>query len=401
MQIQTNVKTQMPLILMTAFLDILGFSLLIPVIPDITALFAQSESWTMWAQSIYSLGMFITGAFVGNLSDKYGRKRLLIVTTSFNILGYVLTYIGIHLGTTIGLTGFLIYLGARFIAGVGGSGFAVVQAYVSDISSPTERAKNMGMMGAAFGAAFLIGPAIGGVLSHVAGIEGILMISTLVITINLLWIIFGLPEPRRHQQIMDQVDIAEWSISREVKFLLVVSLFATIGFSVIQSGSAQYTTDRFGFDADMRGYVMGVVGFMSILYQGFLIKYTRRFLVESQMIYYGLFIVAVTMIAYAINPIASLVFVIIAFFPIGMGMFNPSLASLLSKDAGKHTGRVMGLNTSMTGIGGIVGPLLVGWLYAFHHAIPFFAGGALFLALWMISFIYFHTKKQRQQKESI
>ena len=126
-------KTLLPLILATAFLDLLGFSLFIPVLPDITAHFGQAESWTMWAQSIYSLGMFFAGAFLGNLSDKFGRKNILLLTTTINIVGYILTLWAIHTEYHIATFGFGLYLFARLVAGIAGAGFGVVQAYIADI----------------------------------------------------------------------------------------------------------------------------------------------------------------------------------------------------------------------------------------------------------------------------
>ena len=116
-------KSLLPLILTTAFLDLLGMSLFLPVLPQITAHFGQTESWTMWTQSIYSLGMFLTGAIIGNLSDRFGRRNLLLLTTTINIIGYILTYLALHTQHHIATFGFGLYLFARFISGVGGAGF--------------------------------------------------------------------------------------------------------------------------------------------------------------------------------------------------------------------------------------------------------------------------------------
>jgi DHA1 family tetracycline resistance protein-like MFS transporter len=382
----------MLLILLTAFLDLLGFSILMPVLPDITEHFHQAESWTMWTQSVYAVGMFFAGFIIGNLSDKYGRKNMLIFTTSINLLGYIVTLIALQFWNTVGIVGFVGYLFARLIAWVGGAGFGVVQAYISDISSPEEKTKNMGLMGAAFGTAFLVGPAIGGLLASFSGIEGILIVSSIIITINLIWIIFGLPEPKHHIEEMPTVDITQWQMSREVYILLFLSMCITIGFSVMQSGSGQYYTDRFGFDADMRGYTMAVVGAISIIFQGFLVKYVRKVFDEYRMFDIGLFLVALGMILLALNPFAFLVFFVVILFPLGMGSLGPSLASLLARDAGKHAGRVMGINTSMTWVGGIIGPILTGGLYAIDITLPFYAAGGLFLVLLVISFL---SLKQR------
>lgn len=172
----------------------------------------------------------------------------------------------------------------------------------------------------------------------------------------------------------------------------------TIGFSVIQSGSSQYTADRFGFSADMIGYSLTVVGITSILFQGFLIKYVRKWLTEVQMITTGFAILTLGMFLYAINPFALLVFFIVILFPLGMGMSNPSLASQLSQASPYYSGKVMGLNTSATGVGGIIGPLLVGWLYTLHISFPFWASMGLFAVLTLVTLVYFQQHKTRQSE---
>lgn len=386
-------KSQLPLILATAFLDILGMSVLIPVLPDLTAHFHQAESWTMWTQSVYAIGMFFSGFFIGNLSDKYGRKNLLIVTSSFNLLGYIVTLLALQFGSTVGIMGFAGYLLARLVAGIGGAGFGVVQAYISDISSPEEKTKNMGLIGAAFWTAFLVGPAIGGTIAQLAGVEGILTVSIIIITINLLWIIFWLPEPKHHIDEMPKVDIMEWKMTPEIYFFLGLGLLSNIGFSVMQSGSGQYYADRFSFTADTRGYIMSIVGFVSIVFQGFLVKYVRKYLDERMMMQVGLGILVIGMTLLAANTHPYFIFFIIILFPLGMGSFGPSIGSLLAKDAGKHAGRVMGMNTSISGIGGIVGPILTGWLYAIHITLPFWSASVLFLTLFIATVMYFMKRR--------
>lgn len=138
---------------------------------------------------------------------------------------------------------------------------------------------------------------------------------------------------------------------------------------------------------------MAMVGITSIVFQGFLIKYVRKYLKETQMMTVGLSLLTLGMFLYALNPIAILVFLIVILFPLGMGMFNPSLASQLSQASPHYSGKVMGLNTSTTGIGGIIGPLLVGWLYGIHITFPFWASMALFALLSCSTLWYFaHTK---------
>jgi DHA1 family tetracycline resistance protein-like MFS transporter len=146
---------------------------------------------------------------------------------------------------------------------------------------------------------------------------------------------------------MKDVDIHEWKMTREIYFLLFVSLMATIGFSAIQGGSSQFTADKFHFDASMIGYSMAMVGITSIVYQGFLVKYVRAVLDEPRMMVMGLALLVIGLSLYAWNPIGWLVFPIVILFPLGMGSIMPSLSALLARDAGKHAGRVMGMNTSV------------------------------------------------------
>lgn len=163
----TQNKSQLPLILITAFLDILGLSIFLPVLPSIIAGFGADPSWTGYTQAVYAIGMFIGGLFFGRLSDTYGRKRILTYTSIINLVSYLIMIVSVwHLtldtthvsviagegsGSGFDFSGllthitpyFALFLIARFVGGLGSAGFGVVQAYISDISSPAERAKNM------------------------------------------------------------------------------------------------------------------------------------------------------------------------------------------------------------------------------------------------------------------
>ena len=141
----------------------------------------------------------------------------------------------------------------------------MVQAYISDISKPAEKTKNMGFIGAAFGLAFLIGPAIGGLLSK-WGIEYVIIGCILAITVNFLMIIFRLGEPEKHIAEM-HTEHVPFHFSKEVILLLILSFGGTLAFSSIQSGSSQYYADVFAFDADKIGYTLSLVGLIAIIYQ--------------------------------------------------------------------------------------------------------------------------------------
>jgi MFS family permease len=377
----------MLLILATAFLDILGIGILIPVLPDIIAHFGVDAAWNPYSQGIYSVGMFLWGLVFGQLSDQYGRKNLLSVTTWFNLLGYITLWLSLSSGFISSDIGFLfvVFLIARFVSGLGGAGFPVVLAYISDISTPANKTKNMGMIGAAFGMAFLIWPAIGGLLSQ-WGIEYVIFGCVMAITTNLLLILAVLREPAKHEVEM-HADHVPFHFSRPMIILFILSFGGALAFSGIQTWSSQFYRDVFGFTATQIGYTLSVVGLVAIIYQGGLIRYVRSYLTDIRMLQSALAIIAISLFLFAINRNTLFLYMIIALFPIGMGSFQPSINSLVAGAAGKEVGKVMGYNTSVISIANIIGPFAVGTLYAISHSLPFLVASGIACWLFILAIV--------------
>ncbi len=380
----------MPLILVTAFLDILGIGILIPVLPDLIKDLWAAEAWTAYSQWIYAVGMFFGWLYFGKMSDVYGRKNMLIATTGLNLLGYIVLLFSLsayvsgfpNLGSY--QVWFFLFMIARCVSGLGWAGFWVIQAYISDISTPA-KTKNMWLIGAAFGLAFLVWPAIGGILSQ-WGIEYVIIGCIIAIAINLIQIIFKLPEPSKHVLEM-HVDHEPFRFSETVIVLLILSFWTTLAFSAIQSWSTQYYADVFKFDSTMRGYRLSLVGLIAIIYQGGLVKYVRRIWDEKQMIQISLGIMAVSLALFAWNTSPFWLFFIIPLFPIAMGTFQPSLGSLIANKAWKEVGKVMWYNTSVMSIGNMVGPFLVGTLYASHPTYPFWVSAGIGVLLFLLAYL--------------
>ncbi|MBP6981857.1 MFS transporter [Candidatus Gracilibacteria bacterium] len=379
-------KSSLPLILITAFLDILGMGILIPILPDIIIHFGVNESWNPYSQGIYSIGMFIGGLLFGRLSDRFGRKNLLVVTSAFNLIGYVIVWLALStslLSLPLSLM-FLIFLAGRMIGGLGGSGYGVVQAYIADISTSENRAKNMGMIGAMFGLGFLVGPAIGGLLGRYGGTQSVLLACIFAIALNFLLIVFLLPEPKKHQKEMMKENTPFRFTSLTIT-LLGLSFGASLAFSSVQSGMGQVTHDVFGFSADQIGYTMVVVGLVAIIYQGALMKYVRAYFSEIEMVRGALLVMMISLGFFAINTSPILVYVIVGLFPLAMGTFQPGINSLIASKAGKEVGKVMGYNTSVTSIAGIIGPFIVGTLYHRGPMIPFVASSVFAFLMFLVS----------------
>lgn len=187
------------------------------------------------------------------------------------------------------------------------------------------------MIGAAFGLAFLIGPAIGGLLSR-WGIEYVILGCIVAITINLILILMVLREPAKHKIEM-HTEHVPFHFSRLMIILFILSFGGTLAFSAIQSGSSQFYKDVFGFSADQIGYTLSLVGLVAIIYQGGLVKYVRQYLTEIEMIQVAIGLMFVSLFLFAVNRDVGFLYPIIALFPIAMGTFQPAINSLIAGKA--------------------------------------------------------------------
>lgn len=404
-----QLKSQLPLILATAFLDILWMSLFIPLLPSIIYWFNVDPSLTWYTQAVYAIGMFIWWFIFGRLSDTYGRKRVLTFTSIINLASYAIMLVSIwtlstHFSwgishsefTSIWLGHFLnafngwtplfvIFLVSRFVWGLWGAGFGVIQAYIADISTPTERMKNMWYIGASFGIAFLIGPAVSGILSNFISARDIILITFFIILVNVVLIYLFLAEPVKHIQV-DDIQLWDFHFSRMIIILLFLSFGATLAFSAIQAMSTQFYTDRFLFTTQQIGYTMAMVGFVSILYQAWLVKYVRKYLDEYQMLRFAFVILIFGFIGFSLNSSPIWLFFWVIFFPLGMWSFNPAVGSLFARNAGRDTGKVMWYNTSIQSVWQIIWPILAWLLYIKPGTnLPFLASSIIFVILFSVS----------------
>ena len=367
---------QFPLILATAFLDILGIAFLIPILPFLIRDYGMSGAWVGYTLAIFSLGMFLGGFVFGKLSDRYGRKKMLILTSFFNVLGYLTVIFAPH---------FLIFALGRFVAGLAGSGIGITQAYVSDISSPETRTKQMGLIGAMFGLGFLVGPGIGGLISTISytavGVAGLAAAS-----VNLLLIVLFLPEPKKHVPV-DGVHLVPGERTKLMMSLFILSFAVTVAFSPIQAINSQYNVDLFHFTSKQISYVLMLVGFTSIVYQAFLIKHVQKYLKEVSMIRLGLGLLLVAFCFQAVNRSEFWLWAIIPLFPLGLGAVQPAIGSLVARDAGHSAGKYLGMNNSYMSLGNIAGPFLAGYLYTHSIFLPYWASAGLFAAILGTSFV--------------
>lgn len=354
------------IIFITVFIDLIGFGMVIPILP----FFANTEPFNAtpveigFLVSIYSWMQFFFAPILGRLSDKYGRRPVLFVS----LLGSAVGYFVIGLAGTL----FLVFLG-RIISGITGGNISTALAYIADITTRENRAKGMGLFGAAFGLGFIIGPALAGVLSKY-GVHVPFYCAAGLSLVNAIALYFILPEslkpearadlPERKNQFVELIaSFADprFSIINLVYFLLVTA------FSIMTYAFVLYTAFRFGYNAEQNGYLFAFVGLISIVAQGVLFSiFVKRF-GEFKLIISGCLVMAVSLFAVpfvgpAYGGLLGLLTGIGA-MSVGNAFASPSLTSLTSKIAhDTEQGKTLGVMQSSASLARAVGPTIGGFL---------------------------------------
>lgn len=212
----------------------------------------------------------------------------------------------------------------------------------------------------------------------------------MVILFNLLIIILFLPDIHKkhleaHEESVLPLDFHHHK--KQIYLLFVVTFITALGFSAMQSTFSLLVSDRFNFNTKMIGYLFGFIGIMSVIYQGFVIKYIRKIFDEKGMIIFGLLCLSISFVLFSGNPYVLAIFPILMFFPVGYGSVNPAIGSLHAHYAGREVGKALGTNASMISLGNIIGPFISGYLYLIWNGLPYiFSAGFFIVASIMVLF---------------
>jgi multidrug resistance protein len=379
----TNKKAQLGIIFLTVFIDLIGFGIVIPILP----LYAQHFGATEWTNGIllgiYSGMQFLSAPVLGKISDRVGRRPVLLVSllctaAGFAVMGFARTLAWLFI--------------ARIVPGIAGGNISTAQAYIADITTPEERSRAMGMIGAAFGLGFILGPAIGGILSQVNIAAPFLFASALAL-INAVLVFIRLPEslsPEHRASAEDRAPIAEvFRHGWHLPALMASYFFSIAGFAMMTTNYALFTHERFGYDQKQNGYVFAFIGIIGALVQGGLLRQLLKRQSEKSLAVVG---VALLIVGMALLPlVASLATLLTVSAVIGIGnsFVTPTLNGLASRSAERSwQGRVIGLMQSSGSLARWGGPLLAGKLlsmdvgHAYYGRTPFWAAsGILCVAL--------------------
>ncbi len=398
-------KTPLILIFLTVFIDLLGFGILIPILPTFaTKELKVDEAAIGIVIAIYSLTQFFFNPVFGKLSDKHGRRPIIVISLLLNAIGYII-FSFTH--------SYLMLILSRVIAGIGGSSIGVAQAYIADVTTREERSKGMGLIGAAFGLGFVFGPLIGGLLAEYGyTITG--YAAAIFSFLAFLLTLFYLPESNLNREEVQHskrslfnVEAAKKIFSKPDLGMLIV-LFFILTFSVanIYGTFALLGFKVYHFTDLQNGYMYGIVGLSSAIVQGGLLNYASKFINQKQMITIGAFLM---MIGLALIPYGGSfagLSVIVVLLSLGTGSLQPTLLSLISEVTSEsEQGITLGLNQSFSAIARVFGPLWGGFAFEFiGYPFPFITGAVFTFLIFVISIFYlpkilhFETIKTKSNK---
>ncbi|HKP01753.1 MAG TPA: MFS transporter [Chthoniobacterales bacterium] len=378
---------------LTVFIDLIGFGIVIPILPLYAEHFNASPVTIGWLTGIYSGMQIIFTPILGKLSDRFGRRPVLFISIVGTALGFAL------MGLAHSLT--LLFI-ARILAGITGGNISIPQAYIADVTAPEKRSRAMGLIGAAFGLGFTFGPLIGGLMSRISYSAPFFFSAGLAV-VNAALVYLILPEslPREHRaRPHEEASIAEvFRHGRGAMFAIVIGtyFFLIVGFSIMTTLFALFTEKRFNYDAQANGYLFGFVGIVSVIVQGGLIGRLIKIFGEVALARAGMILTTLSLALLPMSGNLTFLLLVCAGLSAGSGFASPPLSGLASQMIEPSwQGRALGVMQSAGSTARLLGPLLGGWLLTFdlrkpigHYGYtPFLAGAFLCLvgAIFAFSF---------------
>ena len=375
-----NNKSLMTIFLIV-FIDLLGFGLILPLLPYIAEKYSASPLQIGLLTAAYYFFQLISAPILGKLSDRYGRKKLLIISQLGSAVGYLI----------LGLAGNLplLFL-SRIIDGITGGNISIAQAYIADVTTRENRARGMGLIGAAFGLGFIFGPAIGGALSKIS-YSTPAYFATAVSLITVLTTIFFLKET---------VNEKTASVSPKTKFsfsefkrilglypiglLITVFFMLNTAFSIMQGNFALWTQKTFNYDASQNGWLFAYIGIIAVVIQMRILPFVIKKFHEKNILKISLLFMAIGLFLIPLSKNPNFLYIALFFMPLGNGLANPTIQALASENVPKEEyGETLGILQSAGSFGRILGPVIGGEIFQTlgKDTAFYFAGGIVLLTL--------------------
>ena len=413
-------KQVLSAVFLTIFLDLVGFGLFIPIIPLLARSFGASDAAAVGLASIYSLGTLLAVALLGRLSDRIGRRPLLLATVAVSTLTQACTGFA-------GSYGFLLFV--RFVAGLAAGNISVAQACISDVTRPQERARSMALIGIAFGLGFSIGPALGALVSLLLPNHTLWGISLTAAALNLFnFLVVARRLPETHHRLAGETlrplitelaipvstrqtglgwmsDFRHLLEDKSFRIVLLLGFLQVFGFIGIEAILSLMLNDAFHITEPRLQYLAFMfVGLMLVLMNGGVARPLLARIGEVKTLNLGQLLLALTMLGLPlVAPDHFWLYVLLTTMAAGSAFANPSLSSLTSRlSPSSMQGFAFGTSQTLGALARIIGPLSFGYLYQLLHGPrSLFVSAALMLGGWMVAFFGLKSTAQRLHAEKM
>jgi MFS family permease len=420
-QATASPRRSLAIVVAVVFIDLLGFGIVIPVLPFYVRSFGVSDVFIGLLAASYSLTQFLFAPLLGNLSDERGRRPVLMLSLAGSAVAWVLFGLGAEFEAIFGTVGGLAAIfAARMLAGAMGGNIATAQAYVADVTPASERASALGLVGAAFGLGFVFGPGLGAVFASdpvVAAADSVLpaFVPTTAFSLpsfaaagfSLLALLAAaryLPEPpRKRGTAVRQGIVASFRSALadpDLRPLVVVFLVTSLAFSGVQVAFIPFVADTpaYGFDAAGAGLLLTYIGALGVLNQGVLVRVLSRRFADSRLAVAGAALLVAALVGLPLAPAAGTAFpavdvfgadaallallAVLAVLSVGNGLLTVGTTAMVSRAAGEERqGSAFGVTQGAGSLGRTVGPPVMTALYVFARPIPFLLGAGLTVAV--------------------
>jgi DHA1 family tetracycline resistance protein-like MFS transporter len=381
-------KRSLILLLVFVFIDVLGFSLILPLLPFYAETFDATPTAVGLLLGANALTQLIGAPILGRLSDRYGRRPLLILS----IAGTVVSFLLLGWASSLGM----LFL-SRILDGFLGGNISLAQAYVTDVTDEKDRAKGLGFIGASFGLGFMFGPALGGMLSAGGNYGLPAFVAAALSALNLLGVLIWLPESLSPEKRAEKANGPRADFTARALFealgrpcvgpLLIIRLFYGLAFTIFQTVFALFADKRLGLGAEQTGYLLTYVGVLIVAIQGGGISLLTRRFSDKQLIFSSTILLTLSLLAWAFTPSVGWLLVVMAPVALSGGVLNVVTNSALTKSVyPEEVGGTLGIAASWGSLVRVVSPVVGGFLL--DKVSPAGPGvlGVLLMA-WLIPYI--------------
>ncbi|MET1030242.1 MAG: MFS transporter [Domibacillus tundrae] len=390
MRLVLEAKKPLPILFAVMFLVMVGFGIIIPVLPFYAENMGASPAELGWLMAVYSVMQLLFTPVWGRVSDRIGRKPVMMI----GIIGLALSFFLMAVSSSLWML-----FAARIIGGfLSAANMPTVMAYVADVTTPEDRGKGMGIIGAAIGLGFIFGPAIGGIFSkadlsvpfYIAGFSSLL---------TFFVVLFFLKEslPKEKRKTSNESGTSRWlAFSGPSAILFLLQLFVSISLAGLEATFAYFAAQKAGLGTVELGYIFMIMGFAGAIVQGGLVGRLTKKRGEGFTIQLGIAISAIGFALILLTDDFATAALFLTIFGIGNGFIRPSVSSLITKISTAGHGSATGLLSSFDSLGRITGPPLGGWLFSIAAGLPYMLG-ILLSAIAFILYRYYAVKSKIAQ----